>query len=58
MVLKRRLEPFQSEWAPWSMATVHPSSILRMPDDESRHSAWADFVDDMPAVADEYQRSG
>jgi uracil-DNA glycosylase len=33
-------------------ATVHPSSILRSPDDRSRQSAMADFVADLRKVAD------
>ena len=33
------------------VATVHPSSILRSPDDQSRHEAMAAFVSDLKAVA-------
>ena len=33
------------------VATVHPSSILRAPDDESRHAEMAKFIDDMKAIA-------
>ncbi len=29
------------------MATVHPSSILRVPDEEARHAAYAQFVADL-----------
>jgi DNA polymerase len=36
--------------APMVMATVHPSSILRAPDDESRHTAMADFVADLKVL--------
>jgi uracil-DNA glycosylase family protein len=32
-------------------ATVHPSSILRAPDDESRHAQMAAFVDDLRMIA-------
>jgi DNA polymerase len=32
------------KWAPWLMATVHPSSVLRVPDDDSRHAAHVAFV--------------
>jgi DNA polymerase len=32
-------------------ATVHPSSILRAPNDESRHKAMAEFTSDLSAVA-------
>ncbi|HWC19237.1 MAG TPA: UdgX family uracil-DNA binding protein [Terriglobales bacterium] len=33
------------------IATVHPSSILRAPDEEARHAEMALFVDDLRAVA-------
>ena len=33
------------------MATVHPSSILRAPDDESRHAEMERFVDELKAIA-------
>jgi uracil-DNA glycosylase len=33
------------------IATVHPSSILRAPDDESRHAEMARFIDDLRVVA-------
>jgi uracil-DNA glycosylase len=33
------------------MATVHPSSILRAPDDASRHEAMAAFVADLKVLA-------
>ena len=31
-------------------ATVHPSAVLRAPDDEARHKAYAAFVEDLKAV--------
>lgn len=33
------------------VATVHPSSILRAPDSESRHAEMARFIDDLRVVA-------
>ena len=33
------------------LATVHPSSILRAPDDESRHQEFARLVEDLQVVA-------
>jgi len=33
------------------VATVHPSSILRAPDDETRHEEMARFVADLKKVA-------
>jgi DNA polymerase len=40
-----------SPLAPLVMATVHPSSILRAPDDEARHREMAAFVADLRKVA-------
>jgi DNA polymerase len=50
-VSQRRGEPVQSPLAPLVMATVHPSSILRAPDDESRHEEYERFVDDLQTLA-------
>lgn len=35
------------------VATVHPSSILREPDDESRHAEMARFIEDLRVVAEQ-----
>jgi len=43
------LMPFDR--APYVLATVHPSSILRAPHDDSRHREYALFVDDLRVVA-------
>lgn len=40
-----------SAYAPTIIATVHPSSILRAPDDESRHEEMRKFIDDLKVVA-------
>ena len=37
--------------APWVTATVHPSSILRAPDEQTRHSEMRAFVRDLHGVA-------
>jgi uracil-DNA glycosylase len=37
--------------APLVMATVHPSSILRAPDEEARHQERLRFVEDLAALA-------
>ncbi len=38
-------------WAPWMMATYHPSALLRMPDEAARHAAKISFANDMRQVA-------
>ncbi len=41
----------ESRWAPRVLATVHPSAVLRAPDDETRHEEMARFVADLRVVA-------
>lgn len=38
-------------WAPWVLATVHPSSLLRMPDHDAREQARAQFAEDLQLVS-------
>lgn len=45
-VSRQRGQFIESTLAPYIMATVHPSSILRAPDDETRHSEKRRFIDD------------
>jgi uracil-DNA glycosylase family protein len=46
----------QSDLAPLVTATVHPSSILRAPDDETRHEELRRFVADLKKVAQRLTR--
>jgi DNA polymerase len=55
-VTKERGQWVQSNIAPLVMATVHPSSILRAPDDDSRHEEMRRFVDDLKKVAAQLQQ--
>jgi uracil-DNA glycosylase family protein len=50
-VSKQRGQFIESTLAPYIIATVHPSSILRAPDDESRHLEKRRFIDDLKQVA-------
>ena len=50
-VTKERGKFIESTLAPYIMATVHPSSILRAPDDETRHLEYRRFVDDLKKLA-------
>jgi uracil-DNA glycosylase family protein len=50
-VTKQRGEFIKSTLAPYVMATVHPSSILRAPDDETRRLEYRRFVDDLKKLA-------
>jgi uracil-DNA glycosylase family protein len=55
-VTKERGRWVQSDIAPLVMATVHPSSILRAPDDDSRHEEMRKFVDDLKKIAVQLQQ--
>src|SRR5688572_3837017 len=52
-VSRQRGEFVPSSLAPRVMATVHPSSILRAPDDEQRRAEMSRFVDDLKKAAAE-----
>ncbi len=49
---KHRGEVLSSELAPRVIATVHPSSILRARDDETRHIEMAMFIEDLKHIAE------
>ena len=48
---QHRGELLDSELAPVVTATIHPSGILRQPDDESRHAERRAFAEDLGVVA-------
>ena len=50
-VTKQRGVRVESDLAPNVLATVHPSSILRAPDEAARREAYAAFVADLRVVA-------
>jgi uracil-DNA glycosylase family protein len=50
-VTQHRGEFLKSDLAPFVMATVHPSSILRAPDEKSRHEAMEQFIADLKKIA-------
>jgi DNA polymerase len=49
-VTQHRGELLESTLAPSVMATVHPSSILRAPDDETRHREMQRFVQELSKI--------
>lgn len=51
-VTRQRGQFIEAALAPYIMATVHPSSILRAPDDETRHEEKRKFIADLKRVAD------
>ena len=50
-VRQRRGEFVESALAGHVVATVHPSSILRAPDDKTRHAEMERFIADLKKVA-------
>jgi DNA polymerase len=56
-VSKDRGKLVESSLAPLVMATVHPSSILRAPDDESRRVEMKRFVEDLTRAAEALGRA-
>ncbi|HEY3930269.1 MAG TPA: UdgX family uracil-DNA binding protein [Candidatus Koribacter sp.] len=55
-VTKQRGEFLQSPEGLTVMATVHPSSILRAPDEDARHEEMRLFVDDLRKVTERMSR--
>ena len=56
LVTRNRGRWVQSQMPADVMATVHPSSILRAPDDDARHAAMSEFVADLKKVAQRIHR--
>jgi uracil-DNA glycosylase len=50
-VTQHRGEFVKSKFAPYVSATVHPSSILRAPDEKARHEEMVRFIADLKKVA-------
>jgi DNA polymerase len=50
---QHRGEFVESDLAPLVTATVHPSAVLRAPDEEARHQEYQRFVQDLKVVARE-----
>ena len=55
-VTQHRGQWIPSDIAAFVLATVHPSAILRAPDDDARHEEMARFIDDMKVVAKQIRR--
>jgi len=51
-VTRDRGRPIPSRFAPYAMATVHPSSLLRAPDEETRRREMALFIDDLRKIGE------
>ena len=51
-VTKQRGQFVESPLAPHVMATVHPSSLLRAPDEKTRHRETKQFIEDLKRIHD------
>ena len=51
-ITKHRGQPFESDWAPWTMATYHPSALLRAIHQPSEEQLRRDFLADLRLVAE------
>ena len=51
-VTKQRGEIFNSDWADWTMATYHPSALLRVPDAAAKSDMTRMFVADLRKAAE------
>ena len=51
-VTERHGEIVPSQLAPFIVATLHPSSILRTPDEDKRHDQMAMFINDLKKVSE------
>lgn len=49
-VTRNRGEWVDSDWAPHVTGTIHPSAILRIPDDEDRRAEFGRYVEDFRRV--------
>jgi DNA polymerase len=53
---QRRGQPFASDWAPWTLATYHPSAVLRARQLAGGEALLAAFRKDLALVARQLQR--
>lgn len=53
-----RGRPLASDYAPWTMATWHPSAVLRIPERTARHRMRAEFFVDLRLLAEELRQRG
>jgi uracil-DNA glycosylase family protein len=51
-VTRDRGRPIQSKWAAFALATAHPSSLMRAPDEETRHRETERFIADLRKISE------
>jgi uracil-DNA glycosylase len=50
-ITKHRGKPIESDWAPWTLATYHPSALLRSIDIPGGDELRENFLADLKLVA-------
>src|SRR5262249_10331404 len=55
-VTKARGTPLFTDLARWTFATVHPASVLRAPDEESRNAATEEFFHDVAVIGQYFRK--
>ena len=53
---KHRGEFFETDFAPHTTATIHPSAVLRAPSDEQRRAMREEYLEDFKAIAKVYRK--
>ena len=51
-VTRQHGEVLETDYAPWTMGTFHPSALLRVPQEEARQERIKVFTEDLAKVAD------
>jgi DNA polymerase len=51
-ITRERGQPRETPWAPWTMATYHPSAVLRSLNEPAGEQMQADFLADLRLVAE------
>jgi DNA polymerase len=57
-ITKQRGEPFESEWADWTLATYHPSAVLRAKYAVHDEQMYQQFQADLQLVSDRLRELG
>jgi DNA polymerase len=55
-ITRERGTPRETQWSPWTIATFHPSALLRIPDEAARARAREQFVADLALAAERFNR--
>jgi DNA polymerase len=50
-VTRERGKVLKTDWAPLLLATIHPSALLRITEENERRQGFAAFVDDLKKAA-------